>query len=78
MQPVSSTALFEVLLAALIVVECSVSANGPSECGSILVAGLKMKSENKRIHAAKIIKSHECKVRLILEERRTRNYFSQY
>ena len=79
MQPASSTAPFEASLAALIVVKCSVLGNGPSGCGSILVASLKMKSENKRIHAAKIIGSHECKVGVILEEQRcTRNYFSQY
>ena len=66
-------------LAALTVVECSVSGYGPSGCGSILVAGLKMKSENKRIHAVKIIESRDCKVVVILEEERgTRSYFSQY
>ena len=68
MQPASSRAPFEASLAALIVVECSVLGNGPSGCGSILVVGLKMKSENKRIHTAKIIESHECKVGVILEE----------
>ena len=79
MQPASSIAPFEASLATLIEVECSVSGNGPSGCGSILVGSLKMKSENKCIHAAKIIESHECKVGVILEEERcTRNYFSQY